>query len=242
MEHSGSQRRHRLKIGVARAEPPEWLTDHADLNMHALGPGAELEAEWQAAGLALRRYRLERVREQLRNADCDAALLYDPVNIRYATDTTNMSRRQRAGPVGRVVVGQLAALRRVDRDEAAVVGTKDEPLIPGGQQSAGAGRRADGLRHRPGRRVRHLRGHVPYVVVQGRPANCSPARHWALAAEQIERNIELHQAGMTLREITDKAWYPDPDQYRHYTSISHGVGLCDEYPAVGQGAPEADQL
>ena len=53
MEHSGSQRRHRPKIGVARAEPPEWLTDHADLNMHALGPGAELEAEWQAAGLEL---------------------------------------------------------------------------------------------------------------------------------------------------------------------------------------------
>ncbi|WP_428120133.1 aminopeptidase P family N-terminal domain-containing protein [Candidatus Poriferisodalis sp.] len=132
MEHSGSQWRHRPKIGVARAEPPVWLLDHADLNMHALGPGAELEAEWLAAGLslpdrpALRRYRLERVREQLRSADCDAALLYDPVNIRYATDTTNMS----------------------------------------------------------------------------------------------------------LREIAEGAWYPDPDEYRHYTSVSHGVGLCDEYPSV----------
>ena len=63
--------------------------------MHALGPG--LEAEWVAAGLrlpdrsAIRRYRLERVRSQLRAAGCDAALLYDPLNIRYATDTTNMS-------------------------------------------------------------------------------------------------------------------------------------------------------
>ena len=39
---------------------------------------------------ALRAYRLERVRAQLRAADCPAALLYDPLNIRYATDTSNM--------------------------------------------------------------------------------------------------------------------------------------------------------
>ena len=36
------------------------------------------------------RQRLQRVREQLAVADCDAILLYDPINIRYATDTTNM--------------------------------------------------------------------------------------------------------------------------------------------------------
>lgn len=38
----------------------------------------------------LRAYRLERVREKLREADCGAILLYDPLNIRYATDTSNM--------------------------------------------------------------------------------------------------------------------------------------------------------
>jgi Xaa-Pro aminopeptidase len=35
-------------------------------------------------------YRLQRVRDQLTQAGCDAILLYDPVNIRYATDTSNM--------------------------------------------------------------------------------------------------------------------------------------------------------
>jgi len=35
-------------------------------------------------------YRLQRVRQQLKAADCAAILLYDPVNIRYATDTSNM--------------------------------------------------------------------------------------------------------------------------------------------------------
>ena len=34
--------------------------------------------------------RLQRVRAQLQVANCDAILLYDPVNIRYATDTSNM--------------------------------------------------------------------------------------------------------------------------------------------------------
>ena len=36
-------------------------------------------------------YRLQRVRDVLRQRDCDAMLLFDPINIRYATDTSNMS-------------------------------------------------------------------------------------------------------------------------------------------------------
>lgn len=37
-----------------------------------------------------RSYRLGRIRAQLHEHDCAAILLYDPVNIRYATDTSNM--------------------------------------------------------------------------------------------------------------------------------------------------------
>lgn len=80
-----------------RKTPPPWLAEHTSRNMHVLGPTAEVLGEWEAAGLALpdlpavRRYRLEQVRKQLREADCGAALLHDPLNIRYATDTTNMS-------------------------------------------------------------------------------------------------------------------------------------------------------
>lgn len=40
--------------------------------------------------VALRAYRLGRVREQLRKHDYAGILLYDPINIRYATDTANM--------------------------------------------------------------------------------------------------------------------------------------------------------
>lgn len=71
-------------------------TKAAGLNSHVLGYGAQAEAEWAAAGIAapdmpaLRKYRLERIRAELARRGYAGALLYDPVNIRYATDSTNM--------------------------------------------------------------------------------------------------------------------------------------------------------
>ena len=38
----------------------------------------------------VRAYRLERVREQLRKLDVAGAVLFDPLNIRYATGSRNM--------------------------------------------------------------------------------------------------------------------------------------------------------
>ena len=38
----------------------------------------------------LRRERLERLQAVLQEADCAAALFFDPINIRYATDVSNM--------------------------------------------------------------------------------------------------------------------------------------------------------
>jgi len=61
-----------------------------------IGPTGLAFAEWAAAGLevpdmpALREYRLARLQEQIRAHDCAGLLLFDPLNIRYATDTTNM--------------------------------------------------------------------------------------------------------------------------------------------------------
>jgi Xaa-Pro aminopeptidase len=68
----------------------------AELNLHTLGPGEPVLSEWAAAGLrppdlnAIRLYRLERVRQTLREMDYAGIVLYDPINIRYATDSTNM--------------------------------------------------------------------------------------------------------------------------------------------------------
>ena len=61
-----------------------------------IGPTDLAFAEWKAAGIeapdmpALREYRLSRLQEQIRKHDCSGLLLFDPLNIRYATDTTNM--------------------------------------------------------------------------------------------------------------------------------------------------------
>lgn len=61
-----------------------------------IGPTQLAFREWQAAGLALpdlsrmRRYRLDRLVVALQARDMGGLLLFDPLNIRYATDTTNM--------------------------------------------------------------------------------------------------------------------------------------------------------
>ena len=104
-EHFG---RHRRKImpAVLPAHPGEladfdtlsaYASDKATaLNRHVLGYGALAESEWAARGLAapdldtIRAYRLQRIRQQLARCDLSAAILCDPLNVRYATDTTNM--------------------------------------------------------------------------------------------------------------------------------------------------------
>jgi Xaa-Pro dipeptidase len=67
------------------------LGSHGDL-----GPGPLAVGEWQALGLelpdldAMRAWRLARVRAELVARDYGGAVLTDPINVRYATDSTNM--------------------------------------------------------------------------------------------------------------------------------------------------------
>ncbi|MEZ5872739.1 MAG: dimethylsulfonioproprionate lyase DddP [Nitratireductor sp.] len=61
-----------------------------------IGPTALAFAAWEKAGLeapnleAMRNYRLQRIVGQLRKHDYAGLLCFDPLNIRYVTDTTNM--------------------------------------------------------------------------------------------------------------------------------------------------------
>ena len=59
------------------------LPDLALLDQTASRDGIDL--------VAVRRYRLERLRAEMRRREIAACLLFDPVNIRYATDARNMS-------------------------------------------------------------------------------------------------------------------------------------------------------
>lgn len=61
-----------------------------------IGPTELAFNEWQALGLTapnltrMREYRLERIVNELQTRDLAGVLLFDPLNIRYATDSTNM--------------------------------------------------------------------------------------------------------------------------------------------------------
>lgn len=91
----------------ASGQEPSWV---------ALGPGPELEAQWLTAGLQLpdldsmRQYRIGRVRAQLISMGYDGAILRDPMNIRYATDSTNMQLWVMHNPARYVWVGADGSL------------------------------------------------------------------------------------------------------------------------------------
>ena len=64
-----------------------------------IDPGTEANpavAEWQSAGLrapdmqAVHSWRLQRLRSQLEAENMAGIVLFDPLNIRYALDATNM--------------------------------------------------------------------------------------------------------------------------------------------------------
>ena len=61
-----------------------------------IGPTDLAFDEWESLGLecpdltAMREFRLERIKAELVSRDLAGVLLFDPLNIRYATDTTNM--------------------------------------------------------------------------------------------------------------------------------------------------------
>ncbi len=89
--HEASNAIHRVGDGTS-----EVIAAGAENHHLNIGPGEPCLSEWAAAGLqlpdlpAMRQYRLERTVAQLRAMDYGGAVLMDPMNIRYVTDTTNM--------------------------------------------------------------------------------------------------------------------------------------------------------
>jgi len=67
-----------------------------DMNRIEIGPTQLAFAEWDAAGLtlpnlkAMREFRWKRLTQHIVDRDYGGLLMFDPLNIRYATDTTNM--------------------------------------------------------------------------------------------------------------------------------------------------------
>ncbi len=72
------------------------MEESGKLNRYLIGYGEAVEADWTARGLeapdlpTLQRYRVERLRAEMRKADVAGMVLFDPLNVRYLTDSTNM--------------------------------------------------------------------------------------------------------------------------------------------------------
>lgn len=87
--------RDRSKIDPTRADRLGDGTPN-DNNRVEIGPTQLAFREWEAAGLTLpnldrmREYRWKRLVQGLIDRDYGGLLMFDPLNIRYATDTTNM--------------------------------------------------------------------------------------------------------------------------------------------------------
>jgi Xaa-Pro dipeptidase len=66
-----------------------------------------------------------------------------------------------------------------------------------------------------------------------RPASDAQRRLYRVAREQIAHNRAQIKAGVSFREFSERAFVL-PERYRanRYSTVVHGVGLCDEYPAL----------
>lgn len=90
-EHYSDRRKIDPSRGAALADGSPNDNDRVEI-----GPTQLAFAEWAAAGLtppnlaAMRDYRWRRLTEALVARDYGGLLMFDPLNIRYATDTTNM--------------------------------------------------------------------------------------------------------------------------------------------------------
>lgn len=72
-----------------------------------------------------------------------------------------------------------------------------------------------------------------FVCGPAAPTPVQRALH-ALAVEQVEFNCALLRPGLTFRQFTERAWtIPARFAAQNYGCIAHGVGLVDEWPAIG---------
>jgi Xaa-Pro aminopeptidase len=63
--------------------------------------------------------------------------------------------------------------------------------------------------------------------------NAEQKRVYQIAHEHIMTNMELIKPGVSFEEITEKAHrLPKKCRANRYGVVMHGVGLCDEYPAI----------
>ena len=110
------------------------MDEAGKLNRYIIGYGEAVEADWTARGLdapdlpTLQRYRVDRVRAEMRKADIAGMVLFDPLNVRYLTDSTNMqvwiahnaARYAFVATEGPVILFEYRAFRHLSAHSAVI--------------------------------------------------------------------------------------------------------------------------
>jgi len=74
---------------------------------------------------------------------------------------------------------------------------------------------------------------ISRAFVVGNKFNDEQKRLYSMAVEQIGFNSRLIRDGLTFKEFTEKSWVLPEDYYpNRYSVMVHGIGLCDEWPAI----------
>ncbi len=74
---------------------------------------------------------------------------------------------------------------------------------------------------------------ISRTFVTGNKFNNEQAGLYRMAVEQIEYNENLIKAGTSFQEFTEKSWVLPEEYYpNRYSVMVHGIGLCDEWPAI----------
>jgi len=64
------------------------------------------------------------------------------------------------------------------------------------------------------------------------PPTAEQQEIYSMAYEQIQRNMDWLKPGLTFKELSFDSFQYDPNEFRTYSCLYHGVGLCDEYPCI----------
>ena len=74
---------------------------------------------------------------------------------------------------------------------------------------------------------------ISRAFVVGNKFNDEQKKLYSMAVEQIDYNSRLIKDGLSFREFTEKSWVLPKDYYpNRYSVMVHGIGLCDEWPAI----------
>ena len=74
---------------------------------------------------------------------------------------------------------------------------------------------------------------ISRAFVVGNKFNDKQKKLYSMAVEQIDYNSRLIKDGLSFKEFTEKSWVLPEDYYpNRYSVMVHGIGLCDEWPAI----------